>query len=575
MSRNSSGTYTLPTGNPVVSGTIIEASWANGTLSDIAAALTDSLSRSGQGGMTAPFRLIDGTVSAPAFAFANETGSGAYRAAAGDWYLTVLGQNIARLRTTGVDVTGTLGVTGATTLSSTLAVTGLITATGGVSGNLTGNVTGNASTATTLQTARTINGTSFNGSANITTNSWGTARTLSFTGDATGSGSVDGSANVATALTLAASGVSAGTYGGNNSIPSLVVDAKGRVTGASAVTPSGTWGISVSGNAATVTNGVYTTGDQTIGGVKRFSSSIAVGGANSPVTNLDVQTTGADALTSTFTTGVSDLNFRAGFMNGVAGSTGSMQARVGLFYLGQGEVATIGMYRGGGATDGSLALRTAGNDRLTVTSAGRVGIGVGSPDYFTHFLNSSANSVVLGLSSGSSYTEGHGPSLLFRNGVAEELASIKGALDATGNGNYGRLSFFVRTSDAAGILEKARINNNGQQSSVIPGGSTLYPEYKCRAWVNFNGTGTVAIRASGNVSSITDNGTGDYTVNFTTAMPDANYCPVLGSGDIALGGAWDYTANTYQILAGSVRVRGVSPSGTLVDPIFMGVSIFR
>ena len=47
--------------------------------------------------------------------------------------------------------------------------------------------------------------------------------------------------------------------------------------------------------------------------------------------------------------------------------------------------------------------------------------------------------------------------------------------------------------------------------------------FKCRAWVNFNGTGTVAIRASGNVSSITDNGTGDYTVNFTTAMPDADY----------------------------------------------------
>lgn len=49
------------------------------------------------------------------------------------------------------------------------------------------------------------------------------------------------------------------------------------------------------------------------------------------------------------------------------------------------------------------------------------------------------------------------------------------------------------------------------------------PIYACRAWVNFNGTGTVAIRASGNVSSITDNGTGNYTVNFTTAMPDADY----------------------------------------------------
>jgi len=49
------------------------------------------------------------------------------------------------------------------------------------------------------------------------------------------------------------------------------------------------------------------------------------------------------------------------------------------------------------------------------------------------------------------------------------------------------------------------------------------PVYAARAWVNFNGTGTVAIRASGNVSSITDNGTGDYMVNFTTAMSDANY----------------------------------------------------
>jgi len=49
------------------------------------------------------------------------------------------------------------------------------------------------------------------------------------------------------------------------------------------------------------------------------------------------------------------------------------------------------------------------------------------------------------------------------------------------------------------------------------------PVYACRAWVNFDGTGTVSIRASGNVSSITDNGTGTYTVNFATAMPDLNY----------------------------------------------------
>ena len=56
------------------------------------------------------------------------------------------------------------------------------------------------------------------------------------------------------------------------------------------------------------------------------------------------------------------------------------------------------------------------------------------------------------------------------------------------------------------------------------------PSYSARAWVNFNGTGTVAIRAAGNVSSITDNGEGDYTLNFTTALPDANYAPTFMLG---------------------------------------------
>mgnify|MGYP003661928659 CR=1 FL=1 len=59
------------------------------------------------------------------------------------------------------------------------------------------------------------------------------------------------------------------------------------------------------------------------------------------------------------------------------------------------------------------------------------------------------------------------------------------------------------------------------------------PSYSARAWVNFNGTGTVAISASGNVSSITDNGTGNYQVNFATAMPDANYSCAGSANDNA------------------------------------------
>jgi hypothetical protein len=71
--------------------------------------------------------------------------------------------------------------------------------------------------------------------------------------------------------------------------------------------------------------------------------------------------------------------------------------------------------------------------------------------------------------------------------------------------------------------------------------------YGCRAWVNFDGTGTPAIRASGNVSSITDNGVGDYTINFTTAMPDANFSgscsTAFASGN---NGANDSVAQIYE-----------------------------
>lgn len=77
-------------------------------------------------------------------------------------------------------------------------------------------------------------------------------------------------------------------------------------------------------------------------------------------------------------------------------------------------------------------------------------------------------------------------------------------------------------------------------------------KYLCQAWVNFNGTGTVAIRASGNVTSITDHSTGDFTVNFTNAMTDANYAAVIHSSDDAnnYGGPGEITSR----LAGSLRI---------------------
>jgi hypothetical protein len=96
--------------------------------------------------------------------------------------------------------------------------------------------------------------------------------------------------------------------------------------------------------------------------------------------------------------------------------------------------------------------------------------------------------------------------------------------------------------------------------------------YGCRAWVNFNGTGTVAIRASGNVSSITDNGTGDYTANFTNAMPDANYSAV---GTQGLGGISLYFHPTTPFQTSGIRVVASNGSGNGVDAQFVCVSVFR
>ena len=137
----------------------------------------------------------------------------------------------------------------------------------------------------------------------------------------------------------------------------------------------------------------------------------------------------------------------------------------------------------------------------------------------------------------------------------EAQASLIGATNNYGfhsniASGTGRWNFY-----AAGTADNYFAGNLilGSSTLTTPTGSA--PSYLCRAWVNFNGTGTVAIRASGNVSSITDNGTGDYTVNFTTAMPDVNY-------SFALSGKYDETSgnNTAVIAA---RVAGSIATGSL------------
>ena len=137
--------------------------------------------------------------------------------------------------------------------------------------------------------------------------------------------------------------------------------------------------------------------------------------------------------------------------------------------------------------------------------------------------------------------------------------AINGSGTITGISAGGLPDSVITTDDiAANAVTTAKLGTN--EASGL-----------AKAWVNFNGTSTVAIRASYNVSSITDNGTGDYTVNFTTALADANYNFTFGAQG-GIPGQYNVTSPT----ASALRVITFRrDDGTLIDSAFVCVAIFR
>lgn len=173
-------------------------------------------------------------------------------------------------------------------------------------------------------------------------------------------------------------------------------------------------------------------------------------------------------------------------------------------------------------------------------------------------------------------------------GAGQQVAFPAGSASApsitfTGDANTG---IYSPGADAIGFAEGGAQVGEFDASANFKfnsGYGSVATAYGCRAWVNFNGTGTVAIRASGNVTSITDNGTGAYTVNFTNAMPDAQYSVVCGNGADTTGSAALRTANpaqgtTYSTTAVAV-ISGFMGSGagnrTSEDTAFYNVAVFR
>jgi hypothetical protein len=134
--------------------------------------------------------------------------------------------------------------------------------------------------------------------------------------------------------------------------------------------------------------------------------------------------------------------------------------------------------------------------------------------------------------------------------------TINGSGTITGISVGGLPDGSITNDDLAGSIDDAKLS-----------GTT------CKAFVNFDGTGTVAIRAQFNVSSITDNGTGDYTVNFTTALVDANYAALQGgeSGALAIVAA-NRTTSSLKVFTTS---RASGSQGINADQSAVDVAIFR
>jgi hypothetical protein len=163
------------------------------------------------------------------------------------------------------------------------------------------------------------------------------------------------------------------------------------------------------------------------------------------------------------------------------------------------------------------------------------------------------------------------------------LIAVQGG--ATGTGTVTVLAPVTNTNRTLTLPDSTGTVATAESTLTQFNASGSAPVYAARAWVNFNGTGTVAIRGSGNVSSITDNGTGDYTVNFTTAMSDTNYAALITSTNRSSGSnnnqshgyysTDDITPVTYTTSAVRITTAKLTSTTGFNDMATVSVAVFR
>lgn len=162
------------------------------------------------------------------------------------------------------------------------------------------------------------------------------------------------------------------------------------------------------------------------------------------------------------------------------------------------------------------------------------------------------------------------------NGGTAISTDTSGTLNIVTGSGSGANAITIDASQNVAMSAGQTVAGNLTVTGSITGGSISVAN-SLRAWINFNGTGTPSIRASNNISSITDNGTGDYTLNFTTAMTDANYSFVgTAAGQSGSRSYHIVSPDTVTAITASlIRFVVINVASTKEDENFIFAAIFR
>jgi hypothetical protein len=247
-----------------------------------------------------------------------------------------------------------------------------------------------------------------------------------------------------------------------------------------------------------------------------------------------------------------------------------------------GELDDLVFYHGGtSARSEMMRLSYAGNSTLAgglaatgnITTTGNVGIGTSSPSSNTKLdvvSSDTSQQYVDVLKLKTSNSGDVHPAVLFENNRGSISNAFKIAMDSSASA--GTSTLVIRMKNSGGTFNTAFVLQNDGRLQFNSGYGSAGVAYGCRAWVNFNGTGTPAIRASGNVSSIGDLGTGSFQVNFITFMPDNNYSSqICSSAAVTNQGGFNRIGVQY----GDALQLFHFENGSLVDTDIMTVAIFR